>query len=64
MGPALVLLQPKNLQKCSGNKLRVRVLAAPRFLLQPSRPNAPRPVAKSGSVARSGVAAVFTDPTI
>ena len=27
-----------------------------RFLRQPSRPNAPRPVAKSGSAAGSGVA--------
>ena len=33
------------------------------FLRQPSRPNAPRPVAKSGSVAGSGVVAA-SDPKI
>ena len=31
-----------------------------RFLRQPSRPNAPKPVAKSGSAAGSGVSATAT----
>jgi hypothetical protein len=33
-----------------------------RFLRQPSRPNAPRPVAKSGSAAGSGVCVRLADP--
>ena len=43
----------------SGVLIRLRSAAAFRFLRQPSRPKAPRPLAKSGKAAGNGVVAVL-----
>jgi len=47
-----------------GDQVAASAAASFRFLRQPNKPNAPRPVAKSGSAAGSGVGSISKLPDL
>ena len=73
--PATIFKRSQNAKRKTASRRSLRnpircfdqaatIAAAFRFLRQPSRPNAPRPVAKSGRAAGSGVVPLLPPPLI